>query len=108
MVTTRRPRGEGGVHWDENRQRFIASLTIGYSPAGKRIVRRGSGKTEAQARAKLKDVIRDHDDGLAVAPAKLTVAQVVNDWLAYGLNGRAKGTIDKCTHLCNAHIVPAL
>src|SRR5215470_211352 len=108
MATNRRPRGEGGVHWDEKRQRFIASLTVGYSPAGKRIVRRGSGRTEAQARAKLKEVIRDHDDGVAIAPARLTVAQVVTDWLAYGLNDRSKATVDKCRYLCLAHVIPAL
>src|SRR4051812_43229233 len=103
-MTKRRSRGDGGVHWDEARQRFIASLTVGYSPAGKRIVRRGSGKTEAQARAKLKQVIRDHEDGLAIAPANLTVAAVVNDWLVFGLSGRSKGTVDKCTYLCQTRV----
>jgi integrase len=104
----RRGRGDGGVHWDEQRQRFIASVTTGYTPAGKRIVRRGSGKTEAQARAKLREVIRDHEDGLAIAPRNTTVAQIVNDWLAYGLNGRSAGTVEKCTRLCQTHIIPAL
>jgi len=47
MAGKRRGRGDGGVHWDENRQRFIASVTIGYSPSGKRIVRRGSGTLTA-------------------------------------------------------------
>src|SRR5258705_9786416 len=108
MSNRRRARGEGGIHWDESRQRFIASVTTGYTAAGKRIVRRGSGKTEAQARAKLKDVLRDHEDGLAVAPRNLTVAQIVKDWLAFGLGGRAKGTIDKCTSLCETHIIPAV
>ena len=41
----RRGRGEGCLYWDEKRQRFIAEVTIGYTPAGKRIMRRGSGKT---------------------------------------------------------------
>src|SRR5690242_4688148 len=104
MATNRRARGEGGVHWDEKRQRFIASLTVGYNPAGKRIVRRGSGRTEAQARAKLKEVIRDHDDGVAIVPHNLTVAQVVTDWLAYGLNGRAAKTVEKCEYLCRYHV----
>jgi hypothetical protein len=107
-MTKRRARGDGGVHWDEQRQRFIASLTVGYDPAGKRIVRRGSGKTEAQARAKLKEVIRDYDDGLAIAPHNLTVAQVVTDWLSYGLNGRSPATVDKWTCLCKTHVIPAL
>jgi integrase len=107
-MTGRRARGEGGVHWDERRQRFIASVTVGYTPAGKRIVRRGSGKTEAQARAKLRQVIRDHEDGLTVAPNNLTVAQVVNDWLTYGLNGRSAATVAKCNHLCRVHVIPGL
>jgi hypothetical protein len=31
------------LHWDEARQRWTATLTVGYTPAGKRIVRNGSG-----------------------------------------------------------------
>jgi hypothetical protein len=46
-MSKRRGRGEGGIHWDERRQRLIASVTTGYTASGKRIVRRGSGKTEA-------------------------------------------------------------
>jgi len=38
----------------------------------------------------------------------LTVAQVVNDWLAYGLSGRTKGTVDKWKFLCRAHVILAL
>ncbi|MEV4142004.1 site-specific integrase, partial [Dactylosporangium sp. NPDC049742] len=107
-MTTRRGRGEGGLFWDEKRQRFIAEVTIGYTPAGKRIVRRGSGKTKTEARAKLKEVLRDHEDGLAIAPQNVTVADAVKDWLAYGLNGRSPRTVSKNTTLCNVHVIPAL
>jgi hypothetical protein len=89
----RRGRGEGGLYWDEKRQRFIAEVTTGYAPAGKRIVRRGSGKTKIEARAKLKEVLRDHEDGLAIAPQNYTAADAVNDWLTYGLNDRSRATI---------------
>ena len=41
-MTTRRSHGDGGLHWDETRQRWIATVTIGYTPTGKRIVRRAS------------------------------------------------------------------
>ncbi len=37
-VTTRRSHGDGGLHWDETRQRWIATVTTGYTPTGKRIV----------------------------------------------------------------------
>jgi hypothetical protein len=83
-------------------------VTIGYTPAGKRIVRRGSGKTKTEAKEKLKEVLRDHEDGLSIAPQTFTVADAVRDWLAYGLSGRSQSTIGKCNHLCRIHIIPKL
>jgi hypothetical protein len=29
-------KGDGGPHWDERRQRWIATVTIGYNAKGKR------------------------------------------------------------------------
>src|SRR5262249_45747930 len=106
-MSKRRSRGDGGLHWDEKRQRWIASVTIGYTPAGKRIVRRGSGKAKTEAKEKLKEVLRDHEDGLSVAPHNYTVADAVSDWLTYGLPGRSKRTIEKCRYLCQ-HIISDL
>jgi integrase len=60
------------------------------------------------AHSKLRQVIRDHEDGLAIAPGNVTVAQAVTDWLAYGLNGRSEKTVTKCTQLCRKHVIPAL
>jgi integrase len=105
---SRRRRGEGSIYWDEKRQRFLAAVTVGYTPAGKRIVRRGSGKTEAAARAKLKEVIREYEAGLTTKARNHTVRQAVEDWLAYGLHGRAKATVDKYRILCQTHVIPAL
>jgi hypothetical protein len=107
-MTKRRSRGDGGLYWSEARQRWIAEVTVGYTPAGKRIYRRGSGKTKTEAKAKLKEVIRDHDDGVAIAPHGFTVADAVTDWLAYGLTGRAPRTIEKYGYLCRGHIIPDL
>jgi len=107
-MTKRRSKGDGALYWSEARQRFIAEVTIGYTPAGKRIYRRGSGRTKTEARAKLKDVIRDHDDGLAIAPHGYTVADAVNDWLTHGLSGRSKNTCRNYTTLAELHIIPAL
>jgi hypothetical protein len=76
-MTKRRSQGDGGLHWDESRQRWIASLTVGYTPAGKRIVKKASGKTKTEAKAKLKEIIRDYEDGLASGPANYTVADAV-------------------------------
>jgi integrase len=107
-VATRRSHGDGGLHWDETRQRWIATITTGYTPTGKRVVRRASGRTKTEARAKLKDLIRDHDDGMASAERGYTVAQAVTDWLDYGLPGRNHITVDTKRILATQHVIPAL
>jgi integrase len=104
----RRPRGDGGLHWDAKRQRWIASVTIGYTPAGKRIVRSASDRYKSKALDKLHDKLRDRKDGLPSEDTKYTVAQAVQDWLKYGLNGREESTIETKTILANKHIIPEL
>ncbi|MFE2118453.1 tyrosine recombinase XerC [Streptomyces microflavus] len=107
-MTKRRSRGDGGLHWDEKRQRWIATASLGHDPSGKRIVKRASGKTKTAAKAKLKEVLRDFEDGLAIAPTGYTVRDAVTDWLAYGLSGRDKSTVETNTTLCNTHVIPSL
>lgn len=107
-MTKRRSKGDGALYWDERRQRWIATLTVGYTPAGKRIVKTGSGKTKTEAKNKLKEIIRDYEDGLTLVPGDYTVEQAVNDWLAYGLSGRAQKTVDLYTTACHKHVIPAL
>ncbi|MFG2028155.1 tyrosine recombinase XerC [Streptomyces sp. NPDC048825] len=107
-MTKRRSRGDGGLHWDDKRQRWIATVSLGYDGRGKRIVKRGSGRTKTEAKAKLKEVIRDYEDGLAIAPSGYTVKHAVDDWLAYGLAGLDGATVAKYTTLCRRHIIPAL
>ncbi|MFC4468852.1 tyrosine recombinase XerC [Streptomyces xiangluensis] len=107
-MTKRRSRGDGGLHWDDKRQRWIATVSLGYDGRGKRIVKRGSGRTKTEAKAKLKEVIRDYEDGLAIAPSGYTVKHAVDDWLAYGLAGLDRATVAKYTTLCRRHIIPPL
>jgi integrase len=107
-MTKRRSRGDGGLHWDESRQRWIASVTVGYTPAGKRIVKKASGKTKTAAKDKLKQIIRDYEDGLMVSATGYTVADAVQNWLGFGLSGRDAATVEKCKILANKHIVSGL
>ena len=41
-------------------------MTIDYTPGGKRIVRRGSGKTKTATKEKLKEILRNHEDGVTL------------------------------------------
>lgn len=107
-MTVRRSRGDGGLHWDEQRQRWIANVTLGYTADGRRIRRKAAGRTKTEARAKLKELIRDHEDGLAQADRGYTVAQAITDWLDYGLTGRDPATLSSKRILANKHVIPAL
>lgn len=106
-MAKRRSRGDGGLHWNESRQRWIASVTTGYTPAGKRIVRKASGKTKTEAKDKLKYLLQELEEG-AKADVRYSVADAVNDWLTYGLHNRSKSTVDKYTILVNTHVIPAV
>ena len=107
-MATRGSRGDGGLYWDKTRQRWIAEVAVGYLPSGRRIVRKASGKSKTGTQRKLKEIIRDHEDGFAIAPYNYTVADAVREWLQFGLSGRATATIEKCTILANTHVIPAL
>ncbi|GAA1028497.1 site-specific integrase [Virgisporangium ochraceum] len=104
----RRGRGEGSLHWDAARQRWIGTVTVGYAPNGKRIVRKVSDKDKAKARTKLKEKIREHDDGVLIATNSATVADAVTDWLTYGLTGTGPSTVANYGILARSHIVPHL
>jgi len=107
-VTGRRTAGEGGIHWDENKQRWIASATIGYDGRGKRQVRRAFGRTKTEARAKLRQLLNDKADGVAQIQDNHTVREAVEDWLEYGSGRHGSATVSKHRTLCNTHVIPLL
>lgn len=107
-MTSRRSRGDGGLYWSHGRQRWIAEVTVGYDGRGKRITRKASGRTKTEAKDRLKEMVRDLDDGLGVAPHGYTVGDAVRDWLEFGLSARDKATVTKLTILANTHVIPAM
>lgn len=101
----RRARGEGGLRWDEARQRWIATKDIGYDGRGKQIVRKGTGRTQAEAKRRLNDALRDNEDGLSVEAATYAVSQAVEDWLTYCLGKQGASTPTEYRILRNKHII---
>jgi integrase len=96
------------LHWDKKRERWIASATIGYTPQGKRVIKRGSGKSKTEAKKKLKEVLRKLDDGLPIEPNGYTVKDAVDAWFRYGLRGRDDDTVTNYRSLAGKHILPDL
>ena len=107
-MTARRSRGEGGLHWDEGRQRWIATTSLGFDGRGKRITRKASGRTKTEARNKLREMLRDHEDGLTVKATNDTVADAVRDWLAFGLARRSVTTIANYRTIAETRIIAPL
>jgi hypothetical protein len=77
-----------GLHWEESRRRWFATVYVGYSPAGKRRKVKVSARTKTAAKAKLKQLLRDRDDGHVLAGQTYTVRDAVESWLAHGLTER--------------------
>jgi hypothetical protein len=84
------------------------TVTVGYDSRGKRITRKASAKTKTEAKDKLKEMVRDLDDGLPIPANGYTVADAVNAWLHYGLRGRDAGTIGKYICLARTHIIESV
>ncbi|MBB6375210.1 integrase [Pseudonocardia eucalypti] len=66
-----------------------------------------SARTKTAAKAELKELLRDLDDGVTEA-AKYTVADAVEDFLTHGQHGRSKNTVKNRRTLAETHIVAQL
>lgn len=107
-MTSRRNHGEGGLYWNERRQRWIATVDRGFTVDGKRRRLYVSGRTKTEAKAKLQQARRDRDDGLPAELRTYTVREAIEDWLEFGLTNKAPSTRTKERLLAERHILPAL
>jgi integrase len=92
----------------EGRVVSVDQPTIGYDGRGKRVTRKASGKTKTEAKDKLKEMVRDIDDGLPVPASGYTLADAVRAWLAYGLRGRDAETVSNYKCLADTHIIKSI
>jgi integrase len=106
-MAKRRSRGEGGVHYSESRQRWVATAQLGFLPNGKRIVKTATGRTKTEAKARLSELLREREQGINES-ARATVAMALQDWLEFGLSGRDQNTVTTCRILAERHIIPEL
>lgn len=96
----RRARGEGGISWDERRQRWIAVKTVGYDGRGKRVVRRGSGKSPTAALRELARRVKSYEAGMVKDAENYRVEQAVEDWLTHGQGDTSDATPGSGIGIC--------
>ena len=106
-MATRRSTGEGGLSWNDSRQRWVGRVSLGYNAEGKRRIGTVSAKTKTEAIKKLHAVVRDHNDGLPTQRI-YTVGDAVEAWLAHGLVGRDSNTLANRTSLAHTHVIAGL
>jgi integrase len=87
----RRGHGEDAIYFDAAKNRYMGAVSLGYTPEGKRIRRKVSGRTKQEVRDKLRVLHRELDAGIR-SSAGYTVRQAVEDWLREGLDGRSGRT----------------
>src|ERR1022692_1498372 len=98
MAVKRRGRGEDSVYFDEANGCWVASVSLGYSPDGKRRRRTVRGRTKTEVRDKLRDLREDIASGVQ-SSATYSVQQAIEDWLCDGLDGRSAATVSKYRHV---------
>jgi integrase len=99
----RRGQGEDSIYWDSSKNRYVGAVSQGFSPAGRRIRRKVTGRTKAEVRDKLRELHLQVDSGLRPR-RRYTVDDALDDWLAQGLDGMSART----TTLYMGTIAPAL
>ena len=107
-MATRRNPGEGGLHWEESRQRWFATVYLGYAPNGKRRKVKISAGLRPRPRRSFQQLVRDRDDGQVLGGQTYTVRDAVESWLAHGLIGRQESTVVNRTILARTHSDPGV
>src|SRR6266705_946205 len=98
MAVKRRGRGEDSVYFDQANGCWVGSVSLGFSPDGKRRRRTVRGRTKTEVRDKLRDLREEIAVGVR-SPASYSVRQAVDDWLRDGLDGRSAATVTKYRHV---------
>lgn len=81
-MSGRRGNNEGSVYQERSTGRWVAAVSVD----GKR--RRAIAPTEAAAKRRLREMLAQLDSGLPVVDGSLTVANLLDDWMATAVAGK--------------------
>jgi hypothetical protein len=74
----------------------------------KRITRKASGRNKTEAKDKLRELLREREEGATASATNYTVADAVREWLDFGLAGRSADTIANYRNIAEGHIIKPL
>lgn len=86
---------------------WTGAISLGFDPTGKRLRVKRKGKTKAQVRDKLREVVEDLEAGIKT-DAKYSVEDAIKDFLEKGLKGKSAATIANYRSLTNNNVIPQI
>jgi integrase len=84
---------------------YTGAISLGFDAAGKRVRVKRKGRTKAQVKDKLREVVDDLEAGVT-ATENYTVADAVNDFLDQGVKGKSTETAGNYRSLAGHHLIP--
>lgn len=106
--TTRNAQGGGTIRQRKDGT-WEARYTVGRDPGtGKQIQKSVYGKTQKEVRQRLQQITTSIDEGMYIAPSKLTVEQWLNTWLSDFCVDVKPRTLDKYASTVRVRLVPHL
>jgi integrase len=106
-MSKRRSHGDGSID-----PRGPDTWRLRYRVNRKRFTKTFHGSL-SDARKELRNLLKSGDDGTHIAPAKITVGQWIDQWIAAGAPGRrqkkvGRRTLERYAELLRCHVVPTL
>jgi integrase len=106
-VAGKRSNGEGSI-FKRADGRWAAKLTIGVDTLGKQKTRTVYGKTQTDVREKLRKLQRAHEDQALTPPNKMTVDDLMTQWLASKVSDVAARSHELYAYEIKQYISPIL
>ncbi len=86
---------------------YTGAISLGFDAAGRRQRVKRKGRTKAQVKDKLREVVEDLAAGVTAAEG-YTVADAISDFLDQGMKGKSPETVSNYRSLADHHLIPQL
>ena len=86
---------------------WTGAISLGFDAAGRRRRVKRKGRTKAQVKDKLREVVEDLAAGVTAAEG-YTVQDAISDFLDQGMKGKSPETVSNYRSLADNHLIPQL
>lgn len=108
-MAQRRGKGDGSLFYSESAKRWLGFVDVGYDAGGKRRRVKVSGRTRAEARARLTDVRRNIEAGTPLGDNRTTLTEWLDMWLTQlPASVKSVNTVDNIKWVVEQHLKPSI